>query len=892
MPLPSSSLDLESDVALRDGTTIRLHPSRKEDAARALRFLQGLSAESLYNRFLVRPHLDLASARACVEVDQTRQVVLLAERAAELVGLAGYYADPERPDWAEVAFAVADGLQGFGLGTRLLERLAEIARSRGVTGFEAFVRGENRRMMDVFAQSGFSQKREIEQGTWHVTLLLEPTARLAAASAARSRTAATASLRRFFQPRVVAVVGANRKPGRIGSEIFRNLRESGFTGTIIPVNPAGETVAGLAAYPSVTSIPGPVDLAVIVVPAAEVLAVVDDCIAKDVKALVVISAGFGECGDAGKALEARLVAKIRAAGIRMIGPNCMGIINTDPAVALNATFAPGRPGPGRLAFLTQSGALGIAILDYVKRLNLGISTFASVGNKADVSGNDLIQYWDEDPNTDVILLYLESFGNPRKFAEIAGRISRRKPIVAVKAGRSNAGARAASSHTGASATSDRLVDAMLRDSGVIRTRTLEELFDVAALLSQQPIPTGRRVAIVTNAGGPAILAADACEANGLTVSPLSPETQDRLRAFLPAAASVTNPVDMIASASAEQFERTVKLVAADPGVDGVIAIFIPPLVTAAEDVARAIRTAALGATKPIIASFMGRQGVLPALAPVPSYPFPESAAVALAAVTRYGEWRARAIAAGAPMSETMRGSVQLHVERGLASGGGWLPPAQCDALLRAVGIPTLPVRSALTVEEAVSAASAFGFPVVLKAFGEGILHKSDGGGVKLSLGSAEEVRRAYAELSEAFGERLTEVIVQPMASGGTEMMVGGLNDAAFGPVVMAGSGGVLVELMADTAFAMCPVSDAGAHTLLEQVRGMARLRGFRGSPVLDEKALRGLVVRVSQLLDACPEILEMDLNPVIVMASGAVAIDARIKLGAAARPQAGRRIRY
>ena len=391
MSSSSLSVDLESDIALRDGTTVRLRPSRQDDAARALRFLQSLSAESLYNRFLMTPQLDLARARAYVDVDQAGQVVLVAERVGELVGMAGYHSDPERPDWAEVAFAVADDLQGRGLGTRLLERLAEIARGRGLTGFEAFVRGENRKMTDVFRQSGFAQTREIEQGIWHVTLLLEPTARLATASAERSRVAATASLRRFFEPRVVAVVGVNRKPGRIGSEIFRNLRESGFTGTLIPVNPAGATVAGLAAYPSVTSIPGPVDLAVIVVPAAEVLAVVDDCIAKDVKALVVISAGFGECGEAGKALEAQLVAKIRTAGIRMIGPNCMGIINTDPAVALNATFAPARPTRGRLAFLTQSGALGIAILDYVKRLNLGISTFASVGNKADVSGNDLMQ---------------------------------------------------------------------------------------------------------------------------------------------------------------------------------------------------------------------------------------------------------------------------------------------------------------------------------------------------------------------------------------------------------------------------------------------------------------------------------------------------------------------
>jgi acetate---CoA ligase (ADP-forming) len=892
MSTTSPLAELESDVVLRDGTTVRLRPSHKDDAATALRFLEGLTAESLYNRFMITPHLDLARASTCVDVDQAGQVVLLAERAGECVGLASYHRDPTRPDWAEVGFAVADDIQGLGLGTRLLERLVEIGRARGLKEFEAYALGDNRRMMDVFVQSGFTATREIEHGTWHVTLSLTPSARHTSAAAIRSRLAATASLRRFFAPRAIAVVGANRQAGRIGSEIFRNLRESGFTGTLVPVNPAGDSVAGQTAYPSVTAIPGPIDLAVIVVPAAQVLTVVDDCIAKGVKALVVISAGFAECGAGGQALEAELVAKIRAAGIRLIGPNCMGIINMDPAVGLNATFAPSRPPRGRLAFLTQSGALGIAILDYVKRLNLGISTFASVGNKADVSGNDLIQYWEDDPETDVILLYLESFGNPRKFAEIARRVSRLKPIVAVKSGRSEAGARAAASHTGARATSDRLADAMLRDSGVIRTRTLEELFDVATLLSSQPVPDGRRVAIVTNAGGPAILAADACEANGLLVPALGADTQARLRAFLPPAASVTNPVDLIASATAEQFERAIREVAADPHVDSIIAIFIPPLVTAAEDVARAIHAAAAGSAKPIVASFMGGQGVLPALAPVPSFPFPESAAVALAAVTRYGEWRRTPVAEGVPMSETLRAHVRGHVERALENGGGWLTPAQCDGLLLAAGIPTVPVRTARTADEAVTAASALGYPVALKAAGVDIVHKSDAGGVKLSLASEEQVRGAFADLAAGLGSRLTSVIVQPMIACGVEMVVGGVNDAAFGPVVMTGSGGVLVDLMGDSAFAMCPVSPDGAHDLLERVRGVARLRGFRGAALLDEKALRGLIVCVSQLLEACPEIHELDLNPVMVMPSGVRVVDARIKIGEKAPPPSGRRVRY
>ena len=892
MPLSISPVELESDVVLRDGTTVRLRPSGPGDALMALRFLQGLSAESLYNRVLAVPHLDASRAEAFVAADQQTRVILIAERDGAFVGIAGYYVDPRRPARAEVGFAIADAMQGHGLGMRMLERLADIARARGLREFEAHVRGGNGRMMEVFRQSGFAERGELAQGTWQVTLSLEQTARLAAASAVRARSAAAASLRRFFEPRVVAVVGANREPGRIGSEIFRNLRESGFTGTLIPVNPAGASVAGVKACSRVTAIDGPVDLAVIVVPAAQVLAVVDDCIAKRVQALVVISAGFAECADGGRVLEAALVSKIRGAGLRMIGPNCMGIINTDPAFSLNATFAPGRPVRGRLAFLTQSGALGIAILDYVKRLNLGISTFASVGNKADVSGNDLIQYWEEDPSTDVILLYLESFGNPRKFAEIARRVSRQKPIVAVKAGRSDAGARAAASHTGAQASSDRLADAMLRDAGVIRTRTLEELFDVATLLSNQPVPTGRAVAIVTNAGGPAILATDACETHGLRVPALCSATQHRLRAFLPAAASVSNPVDMIASATPEQFERAIKEVAADPGIDSVIAIFIPPLVTAPEDVARAIRAAAAGTDKTVIASFMGGLGVLPMLAPVPSYPFPESAAAALAAVTRYGEWRRTPEAPGAPMDDSVRAAVRRHVDRALDAGQEWLAAGECDGLLAAVGIPTVPVRTVRTADDAVAAAAELGYPVVLKAAGDTIVHKSDAGGVKLSLASEREVRAAFADLCTAFGDRLKGVMVEPMIAGGIEMVAGGVNDPAFGPILMTGSGGVLVELMGDTAFALCPVSDIGAKALLDRLRGAIRLRGFRGSPPADEAAFVRILVRVSQLLDACPEIYEMDLNPVMVLPTGAVAVDARIRIGVAATPPPGRKIRY
>ena len=892
MPVSVYPPDLESDVVLRDGMTLRLRPVRPDDGPAVLALFSRLSEQSLYYRFMALPRLDLARANEIAQVDYDSQFVIVAERAGALAGIAGYYRNAAHPARAEVAFAVADAVQGRGLGTRLLERLAEIARERGVRAFDAYVLGENRRMMDVFFQSGFGVTQALQQGIFHVTLSLDPTTAYTEAAAHRSQLAAAASMRPFFEPRVIAVVGANRAPGRIGSEIFRNLRESGFTGTLVPVHPDVASIGGLPAYGKLTDIPGEVDLVVIVVPAARVLSVIDDCITKRVQAVVVISAGFGETGAAGQARQVELVDKIRAAGIRLIGPNCMGIINTDPAFRVNATFSPVYPPEGRLAFSTQSGALGLAILGYVRRLNLGISSFASIGNKADVSSNDLIQYWAQDPRTDVILLYLESFGNPRKFAQIARRVGRRKPIVAVKAGRSDAGARAASSHTGARATSDVLVDTMLRHSGVIRTDTLEELFDVAALVSTQPVPAGRRVAIVTNAGGPAILAADACEANGLELPALSEGTQQRLRAFLPAAASVANPVDMIASATPEQYQRALQAVAADPNVDSLLAIFIPPLVTAPDEVARAIRTAVQGATKPVLASFMGQQGAVPALAPVPAYPFPESAAVALARVTRYGEWLHKPVPEAALLPERQREEARRLVCAALDEGGGWLTPEQCAALLRIVSVEIAEGRVAHSADAAVQAAQSIGYPVVLKATGATIVHKTEERAVKLRLESDMDVRDAYADLMERLGTRVEAVLVQPMLDNAVEMVVGGLNDPAFGPVVMCGTGGIFVELLADTAFSMCPLSEQDAADLVNEVKGSTLLRGFRGGPAMDEDALREMLVRVSQLLDACPEIHEMDINPVMVLRKGAVGADVRIRIGPKAGPPAGRRIMY
>jgi acetyl coenzyme A synthetase (ADP forming)-like protein len=699
-------------------------------------------------------------------------------------------------------------------------------------------------------------------------------------------------MRPFFEPRGVAVIGANRERGRIGSEIFHNLINAGCTAPVYPVHPQGGEIAGQQAYARVTDIPGVVDLAIVVVPAAHVLAAVDDCITKGVKALVVISAGFGEVGAEGRALEAVLLDKVRAAGVRMVGPNCMGLLNTDPAINLNATFSPVYPPAGGVAMSTQSGALGLAILDYTRRLNLGISTFVSVGNKADVSSNDLIQYWADDPRTQVILLYLESFGNPRKFSQIARRVAREKPIVAVKSGRSAAGARAASSHTGALASSDAVVDALFEQAGVIRTNTLEELFDVAALLARQPVPRGRRVAILTNAGGPGILAADACEAQGLTLQSLSDDTIAELRSFLPAAASVGNPVDMIASASAESYGRALTALLRDDRVDSVLVIFIPPLVTHPDDVARAIRTASLEVpTKPVLGIFMSAQSAAPVLSPIPCFEFPESAAVALARATTYGEWRQTPVDVP-PAIDIDVEAARLIVDRAMARGGGWLTPDEAQGLMVAVGVP-VPTGVAVTSEQdAVDGAAWIGGTVVLKAVGPTILHKTEVGGVRVGLMGESAVRNAWRDMQSRLGDAMTGGLIQAMVGGGVEMLVGVTDDPIFGSVMACASGGVLAELLNDADFRLHPLTERDADSMIESLRGAALLKGHRGGAPADIPALKDVLLRISALVTACPEVQELDINPLRVMSRGAHALDVRVRVGQPKVPAGSRRITY
>ena len=869
----------ECDVVLRDGSTIRLRPIRPEDRGELLRLYDRLSPESRRFRFFATASGNDVEVTRLLRAGRKNDCVLVAEASGHISGVAVYFREPQAPDRAEVALAIADALQGRGVGTRMLEVLAGIARDHRITTFDAYVLQDNRRMMQVFRDSGLETHCQLEGGVFHVVLALEPTAQFETRAAERSRAAARASMKSFFEPRTAAIIGANRERGKIGAEILHNVTAGAFTGRIFAVHPTATSIDGVSAYPSVTAIPGEVDLAVICVPCVQVSPVVDECIAKGVKALVIISAGFAETGSAGRALEHEILRKVRTAGIRMIGPNCMGIINTDPAVRLNATFSPVAPIEGRVAFSTQSGALGLAILDYVRQLNLGISTFVSVGNKADVSGNDLIQYWSDDPRTDVILLYLESFGNPRRFAQIARRVAEKKPIVAVKSGRSLAGARAASSHTGALAASDVVVDALFHEAGIIRTSTLEELFDVAVLVAHQPLPTGPRVAVLSNAGGPAILAADACEAQGLVLAPLSDATRAELQRFLPPAASVVNPVDMIASATAAQYEQATRLLLADAQVDSVLAIFIPPLVTKSEEVARAIVAGATGATKPVLANFISSHGAPPELAPIPSYLFPEAAVTALARATAYGRWRRQPKGSVPELPGVEHRVARDIVDEALARGDGWLTPDEAQRLLGAVGIAIAPARVVFNADEAVAAARDIGYPVALKAAGPEILHKTDVGGVVLGLSEDASVRVAFDELASRLEGTMTAAVVQQMVPGGVELLVGGVVDPTFGPLVACGSGGVLVDLIADTGFRLHPLTDLAAEEMVAGLKSVRLLRGYRGHPPADERAVVETLLRVSALMAVASEIQELDINPLKALEHGVLALDARVRVG-------------
>jgi acetyl coenzyme A synthetase (ADP forming)-like protein len=889
----------EATIVLRDGSTLNVRPIRRNDERALSRFFGSLSLESRVFRFFAAVANADSSVKRMIDVDyQSRYgLVALAGADQQIVGHAMYVTIG--PDKAELALAVADAYQGRGVGTILLGQLGEAAAGAGIQVLEAVVMPANHRMLDVLRESGFPIHSRSEPGEIHAELPTRLTPEALAHFEDRDRTAAVAAVRHILAPKSVAVIGASRTRGSIGAELFHNLLSMGFTGPVYPVNPAASTIEGHTAYRSVLDIKSDVELAVVTVPAAAVVDVATQCAAKGVRGLVVISAGFGEVGPEGLELQRRLVQVCRESGMRLVGPNCMGVINTAPGVNLNATFAPDQPVRGRIGFLSQSGGLGIAVIARAQALGSGVSSFVSVGNKTDISGNDLLQFWEADPETDLVMLYLESFGNPRKFARIARRVSRSKPILAVKGGRTQAGNRASSSHTGALlSASDVTVGALFEQAGVIRTDTLAELFDTALLMSTQPLPAGNRVGIVTNAGGPAILCADACEAAGLEVPQLPDDTRHALASFLPAAGSTGNPVDMLAAATSADYRRAIDILTRCPEIDSVIAIFTPPLVTQARDVVAAIHSAAHDSPRPmpILGVLMSKDSSPMAVRDqdvnLPHYPFPEDAARALGLAARYAAWKKQGDEPVPVLAGVDRDRATAVIASATSHGDGWMQPASAAELLACYGVPLVEARFADTPHEAGRLARELGDAVALKAIAPGVLHKTEAGGVKLGL-KAAAVERAAERMVSAFrkaGHQVERFQLQPMVPGGVEMIVGVVQDERFGPILACGAGGTATELLKDVAVRITPIAKGDAGRMVRSLKTFPLLAGYRGAAPSDVDALEDVLLRVSALVEAHPQVAEMDLNPVIVHPRGAVAVDARIRLeaGASRKPLGAR----
>jgi len=686
------------------------------------------------------------------------------------------------------------------------------------------------------------------------------------------------------------VIGASRTPNTIGHEIVANLVGYGFTGTVYPVNPKADAIHSLKTYPRIGAVPDPVDMAVITVPKQHVLQVAEECGEAGVRGLTVISAGFREVGGEGAELERRLMEVVRRHGMRMVGPNCMGVLNAAPDVSMNATFAPSMPPFGHAAFVSQSGAMGLSVLDYAKEYGIGISQFVSMGNKPDVSGNDLLVQWADDPSVGVILMYVENFGNPRRFLDIARDLTRRKPIIVVKSGRSKVGARAAASHTGALAASDALVDAMLAQAGVMRAETVEELFDLAMAFSGRSLPRSRRTAVVTNSGGPGILAADALERHLVELPELAAQTVARLKPLFPEEASLRNPLDMIASATPPGYRAALAALLDDPGVDSALAIFVPPLGIKQADVAEAIATVAGDhPEKPVLAVLMGREGLPQGKAElhevgVPAYIFPESAARALAALCRQREWAERPISATEEFSVDRETATRLVAEA-RAAGQSRLGEAESLALLKAYGIPTAMATLARTAEEAVALAAAAGGAVAMKIVSPEIVHKTDVGGVRVGVEGEAAVRSAFEEIVASARRAVPEanihgVLVQEMIRGGRETIAGVTRDPSFGALVMFGLGGIFVEVLRDVVFRVAPIHRRDAAEMIAGLRGVRLLDALRGSAAADRRAIEDVLLRLSRLAGDFPEISELDVNPLLAFPERAVAVDARVLLRA------------
>jgi acyl-CoA synthetase (NDP forming)/GNAT superfamily N-acetyltransferase len=867
----------EADVLLRDGRTAHLRPITADDGERLVSFYEAVSDQSKYFRFFSpMPRLSDKDVHRFTHVDHHERVALVLTVADQIIGIGRY--DVVRPGVAEVAFLVQDRHQGRGIGQLLLEHLAQAARERGVNRFEAEVLAENSRMLQVFREQGYSVKGEYEEGVIHLEFRIDPTDTALGVMAAREHRAEAASIEAFFAARSVAVIGASRRTDTIGSLLVRNLVLGGFSGTVYAVNPSATSVSGLQAYPTVGDIPGDVDVAIVAVPADAVTDVVLDCANKGVHGLIVISSGFAETGDEGRQRQRSLLGLARSYGLRLIGPNCLGIINTAAGVKLNASLSPIMPPRGRAGFFCQSGALGSAILEKVQGRGLGLSTFISAGNRADVSGNDLLQYWEEDDATEVILLYLESIGNPRKFSRIARRVSRHKPIVAVRSGRSTQGVPMGHAVRSIEAP-QAAVDEMFRQAGVIQVDTLDEMFDVAQLLAHQPIPAGGRVGVVGNSDALGLLATDAAVASGL---------------------SVTKAISLGADATAEDFEHALDDAIDDPEVDAVVAVYIPPLDAAGTEVANVLATVGEQSEKPLVSTFLGREGIpellrIPDLAgstagrgSVPSYPAVEAAVRALARVVEYAGWLARRDDGGPALDDVDAPAASRMVAQLLIDhpDGHDLGHDEARVLLGHYGIDLWERIDVATVDEAIEAAERLGWDVVLKATAEPLRQHPGLAHVWRNIDDAAEMKHAWQTVSEHLDPHLDpDFVVQRTSGPGVPVAVGGLEDPLFGPAVSFGVAGALTDLVGDRAYRIPPLTALDAAELVRSVKAAPLLFGYRGSEPVDAAALEDLVRRVALLKNDLPQVCDVDLDLVHATATGVDVLSARIRIEPVSDPR-------
>jgi acyl-CoA synthetase (NDP forming)/GNAT superfamily N-acetyltransferase len=870
-----------SRVVLRDGSTAGVRPATASDRDAMRRFFDQLSPASRRLRFLAKATAsEELLNRLCDNSDPDKQLTLIVCRRGQqdthIIGVGSYFAGSAAR--AEVAFAVDDRLHGHGIATALLERLAAYGRDQLFEYFSASVLPENSEMLDVFRDSGFEVGSTTDAGVVDVRLSLQDSPTSIAAADEREREATIASLRAILKPRAIAVVGASRKESNLGRRVLDSLLVSGFQGRIYPVNPSISELHGERCFFTARDLPAGVDLAVIAVPRESVLAAVDDCAIAGVKGIVVISAGFAESDARGRELQTELVERVRGYGMRMVGPNCMGVINTHPAIALNASFAERLPPPGRIALASQSGGLGLAVLNLAASRRIGLSTFVSLSNKADISGNDILQYAEHDPETSVVLLYLESFGNPRRFGQLARRVSRTKPIVVVKSGRTAAGDRAAASHTAGLAASELAVNGLFQQAGVIRADTIHEMFDVGACLDTQPLPTGRRVAIVTNAGGPGILAADACVAGGLDVQPV--------------AAGMANPSDLIASADARAYLGTITRLLAADDVDAILVIYTTIDSARTHEMLSAITNGVVegrrqGFTgKPVLVCTMASANTPPLRAgkeTLPVYEFPEQAARALAKAAAYAQWKATPSGAAAPVTNVrIREARELCRQVARCRGETWLTPEELNQLLHAADLESAPGVVAHSADEAAALARVFGYPVAAKVVSQHAVHKTEVGGVRLHLANEAAVRTAYADLlatgTSALKGSLEGILIQPMVTGGIETLIGLTQDPMFGPLVAFGLGGIQVELFRDVAFRIAPLTDRDADEMIRGVRGFPLLQGYRHTPPADLAALRDVILKVAYLGAQIPELAELEFNPAIALREGCQIVDVRARV--------------